>query len=1022
MYVKNNVKSTVLFKYDWCIFVRVSNDLQTEMIVGFVYFTPGSEIREHIELLMGIIRDLKGKYTRDVIVVGGDFNCRVGSYGSVDDQALSQSAFVYSERNSMDQVTDANGKYLLDVMGQDGMLLLNGRVRGDLKGNFTHISSRGNSVIDLVWFSLSDVSTVRSLCVDDGLLTSDHLPCFVEIGASSSVGNVGLQVKTRTSSRHIVKIPADSVLTFRRIASQSGGLRLAVEDVDSCYDNFHKSLVAVLTFLNMYKEVRCAENTVGRGQPWYDGDCRAQKRIVRASFRTCKKYGFSDPHLSGFLSEKRKYKKLIKVKKQAHTQLVSILLRNVNSPTQFWSAFRSLVGRKSCDCPIPWPTWRKHYERFYSEFLVLPKLDFFDAQHPYLDQMITRHELSRIINRAGTGKAPGLDCFTNEVYKALPPDWFNYVLIMFNKIFDKECIPQEWGLLRVVHLHKKGSTLSVDNYRNLALLNCITKIFTSILCSRLSVFAESCNLLPEAQAGFRRGRSCTDNLFVLHTVVNNSLRLKGRKIYALFVDFHRAFDTVEHCLLWETLFDLGVSAKFIRILKDLYSKACIRGDDNVNVKITKGVLQGDPLSPLLFALFIADLETYFRRRGAFGVPLDAGENVLSLMYADDLVIFADSPSALRKNLSTLNEYCNSKRLEVNVDKTKIVVFRRGVRIKSEQYYYGNQLIEIVNSYIYLGVLFKYNNSFHDQLENQSARVGGASGMLRNALARGKISNLNIVSNLYSSVVLPTFTYGMEVWGLNYCHRLEKVQSDFFKGQFYLRRNTPHYLIRREFSLRSVEFCLLKQVLFFINRTMNLSALRLTRRALLRDFHLSAGGSGTDYSWSSRFKCLMFDQLNIEDFDINSFSSENIKLILGRCEQAGYDRDWDGVLLSVSCPLYKFLGVPGGFTDFYRSDLDINVMRLFAQLRMSSDSQVKLYVNYKSYTIDLTKRCQICNRGELESLQHMLFECPHYRRTAAFSRLGTDLHAILSARVHTDIMSIYYFIKNAMRVRDFLLDE
>lgn len=137
--------------------------------------------------------------------------------------------------------------------------------------------------------------------------------------------------------------------------------------------------------------------------------------------------------------------------------------------------------------------------------------------------------------------------------------------------------------------------------------------------SRLSKWMEDNNILPDAQAGFRRGRGCLDNLFSLAATLNCRLRQKKALQFLLFVDFKRAFDSVNHKLLWMKLFEIGPSAKMVRLLRNIYNtahlKLLINGMLSKNFKINEGVLQGELLSPLLFIIFIADLEKFLRQHG-----------------------------------------------------------------------------------------------------------------------------------------------------------------------------------------------------------------------------------------------------------------------------------------------------------------------------------------------------------------------------------------------------------------------
>ena len=198
--------------------------------------------------------------------------------------------------------------------------------------------------------------------------------------------------------------------------------------------------------------------------------------------------------------------------------------------------------------------------------------------------------------------------------------------------------------------------------------------------NRVQTWAESYNILPESQSRFKKKRSCIDNLFVMNTIIQTALRKNIKGIYTIFVDFQKAFDSVPHIKLWNKLNDVGVSEKIIRLLKNIYNDAPVRlGVNNElteEISITKGVLQGECTSPLLFALYISDFETYFRNKNLEGYFINQKTDILYLQYADDIVIFANTPVDVQHKIIALEEYCIQQELEISVNKTKILHFHR----------------------------------------------------------------------------------------------------------------------------------------------------------------------------------------------------------------------------------------------------------------------------------------------------------------------------------------------------------
>lgn len=116
--------------------------------------------------------------------------------------------------------------------------------------------------------------------------------------------------------------------------------------------------------------------------------------------------------------------------------------------------------------------------------------------------------------------------------------------------------------------HKKGDRNDVNNYRGIAQANTILKLFTLIINNRLQIWAESNDIFPVSQSGFRKNRSCVDNIYVLNSVVQFKLTTQKKGLYALLIDFKKAFDSVAHNILWNEIFSLGVNSKLVRVFKN----------------------------------------------------------------------------------------------------------------------------------------------------------------------------------------------------------------------------------------------------------------------------------------------------------------------------------------------------------------------------------------------------------------------------------------------------------------------
>lgn len=140
------------------------------------------------------------------------------------------------------------------------------------------------------------------------------------------------------------------------------------------------------------------------------------------------------------------------------------------------------------------------------------------------------------------------------------------------------------------------------------------------------------------------------------------------------------------------------------------------------VDITQGVLQGDPLSPPLFLLFISDLESYIRKNQLEVIFINRKDDVLTLLYAVDLVMFAHYEIDMQRKLRALENYCSENKLLINATKTKIVIFHKGKWAKSNRNYTcQNEIINSTNKYEYLEVPFTSREVFSEEVNYFASR-------------------------------------------------------------------------------------------------------------------------------------------------------------------------------------------------------------------------------------------------------------------------------------------------------------
>ena len=310
-------------------------------------------------------------------------------------------------------------------------------------------------------------------------------------------------------------------------------------------------------------------------------------------------------------------------------------------------------------------TWKRHYQRLLniehpwdSEALDL------DAPHPVAGPppLITTSQVSNAIKGMKKNKAAGPSGVITEMIQAAGPEAELMITNLINNIIQDSQVPQEWQLSNIVNCFKgKGDSLKCDNYRGLKMLEHTQKLTERIL----ETFIRDQVDIDAMQFGFMPGKCTVDAIFIVRQLQEKYFS-KKRDIYFAFVDLEKAFDRVPRKVLWWAMRKLGVEEWLVRTVKGMYngsrSRVLIGTHYGEEFDVEVGLHQGSVLSPVLFVLMMEALSLNFR----LGCPWE-------LLYADDLVIIADSIDSLKQRLEQWKSRLQSKGLKVNIAKTKVMI-------------------------------------------------------------------------------------------------------------------------------------------------------------------------------------------------------------------------------------------------------------------------------------------------------------------------------------------------------------
>ena len=318
---------------------------------------------------------------------------------------------------------------------------------------------------------------------------------------------------------------------------------------------------------------------------------------------------------------------------------------------------------------------------------------------------IAKEEVLLAIGKLKNGKAAGLDGIIPEMLKHASDQMVNFLVKYFNVLFDEGIYPLSWCESIILPLFKKGDCNNPNNYRGISLCDVTGKLYRSIINNRLQEWIDDNDITGECQGGFKRGYSTIDHMFTLLVLIQKQFAF-NRKLYVAFIDFEKAFDSISRKLLWPILLRNGIKGKLHKCVRSMYEtvKARVRsGPGNVAtgsfteyINCTREVKQGDVCSPVLFSLFINELALEIIQNGKHGATF--GNDFIELfilLLADDIVLL--SSIGLQTQLNSLYRAAMQLQLKVNMDKSNIVVFRKGGYLAAREIrYYGNEKMSVVN--------------------------------------------------------------------------------------------------------------------------------------------------------------------------------------------------------------------------------------------------------------------------------------------------------------------------------------
>ena len=407
--------------------------------------------------------------------------------------------------------------------------------------------------------------------------------------------------------------------------------------------------------------------------------------------------------------------------------------------------------------------WKEHFE----EVLNRPRPEnplVVESEGDAIDDIdtgvIRKDEIIKAMKKLKNGKSGGSDGITSEILKADPETTVKYLEKLFTAIWNQERIPAEWSKGLIVKIPKKGDRSICDNYRGITLLSVPSKIFSRVVIQRIQDVVEE--QLREEQAGFRRGRSTTEQLFTLRNILEQCNEWNA-PLFVNFVDFEKAFDSIHRESLWSIMKFYGIPDKLIRMVKLLYETfECTvleDGEESEWFRVTTGVKQGCTMSGFLFLLVIDFIMKRTTEREPTGIRWNFTTKLEDLDFADDLALLSSKHQDIQSKTQRLHINANQVGLKINTKKTKVI--RLNSRIK-DPVKIDDQEIEDVNTFTYLGGIVTSTGGCDEDINNRLGKAKVQFRRLKKIWSSSKFS-IQTKVKLFNSLVVSVLTYGSETW-------------------------------------------------------------------------------------------------------------------------------------------------------------------------------------------------------------------------------------------------------------------
>ncbi|XP_055615435.1 uncharacterized protein LOC129761723 [Toxorhynchites rutilus septentrionalis] len=414
---------------------------------------------------------------------------------------------------------------------------------------------------------------------------------------------------------------------------------------------------------------------------------------------------------------------------------------------------------------------------------VLPEI----GPHPIIDAMTVLNVCSKL--KASSNCGP--DGIPSIILKRCSASLSLPLSTLFNNSIQSGIFPKAWKQSFVFPVYKKGCKRNVKNYRGIACLCAMSKLFEAIL---LDFMHHACkNYIAEEQHGFVPKRSTSTNLLLYTSFISKTLESRSQ-VDAIYTDFSAAFDKINHQITIAKLHRIGFNGPLLHWLESYLTgrTMSVKIGDFISspFDVTSGVPQGSHLGPLIFVLYLNDVNSVLK--------------CMKLSYADDFKLFVrvnnrDDATFLQRQLEIFASWSEANCMSLNSSKCSVISFSRKHTTIQYDYELFGSILNRVTCIKDLGIILNSKITFSEHIAYAVSKASKALGFIFRTTKH--FTDIQCLKVLYCSLVRSILEYASVVWAPYYHNNIQRVESVQRKFVRYaLRRlhwNDPQNLPRYE---------------------------------------------------------------------------------------------------------------------------------------------------------------------------------------------------------------------------------